>query len=293
MRSKKLGNRDHEGGARDDDHSRLAVEPCRAIAMADSTTQNPCTDSKAADDALIEALKEVNFQDDGWDRFAKELACYGLPIISSWISSLRIFAKCADKSGDCPGPPHNIHKLSDNKASEMANEIIARALNKFRDKVLRPSRRSPTGEASLNVMFITQCILQFPNVYRQWHVENKWPLTDNRNVYRQWHVENKRLLTDNRYDGLEELEFMVAGPDGDPAGLVVIRKEIAHALEHYVKDPQVAAALIPRGYATGESDEMLDVTKNALDGVLQCHWIALRGRLDNLDGDVEEGTTAP
>ena len=243
--------------------------------MADSTTQNPGAGSKAADEALIEALREVNFQGDGWDRFAKELARYGLPIISSWISSLRIFAKCADKSVGCPGPPHNIRKLSDNKASEMVNEIIARALNKFRDQVLRPGRRSPTGGASLNVMFITQCILQFPNVYRHWQVGNK------------------RLLTDNRHDGLEELEFVVAGPDGDPAGLVVIREEIAHALEHYVKDPRVADALIAWGYATGESDEMLGVTKNALDGVLQRHWRTLRGRPDDLDGGVEEGTTAP
>ena len=139
--------------------------------MADSTTQNPGAGSKAADETLIEALREVNFQGDGWDRFAKELARYGLPIISSWISSLRIFAKCADKSVGCPGPPHNIRRLSDNKASEMVNEIIARALNKFRDQVLRPARWSPTGGASLNVMFITQCILQFPNVYRHWQVE--------------------------------------------------------------------------------------------------------------------------
>lgn len=243
--------------------------------MADATTQNPGAGSKAADEALIEALREVNFQGDGWDRFAKELARYGLPIVSSWISSLKIFAKCADKNVGCPGPPHNIRKLPDNKASEMANEIIARALNKFRDKEAKPGRWSPTGEPSLNVMFITQCILQFPNVYRHWQVGNK------------------RLLTDKRHDGLEGLEFMVAGPDSDPAGLVVIREEIAHALEHYVKDPRVTDALIAWEYATGESDEMLSVTKSALDGVLQRHWRTLRGRPDDLNGDVEEGTAAP
>jgi hypothetical protein len=238
--------------------------------MADSTTQNPGADSRAAAEALIQALREVNFQGDGWDRVAKELARYGLPIINSWIASLRkMFAKCAERSVGCPGPPHNIQKLSEDKASEMANEIIARALNKFRDQLLRPGQWSPTGGATLNVMFITQCIFQFPNVYRHWQLENK------------------------RHDGLEELEFILADPDGEPAGLAVIREEIAHALEHYVKDPRVADAFSSWGYATGEGDEMLGVTKNALDGVLQHHWRTLRGRPDGLDGGVEEGTTAP
>ena len=159
------------------------------------------------------------------------------------------------------GPRITFANCRIDKASEMADEIIARALNKFRDKVLRPGGWSPTGGASLNTMFITQCILQFPNVYRHWLVENKRPPAV--------------------HDGLEELEFMVAGPDSDPAGLVVIREEIAHALEHYVKDPRVTDALILKawGYAMREIAEMLGVTKKALDGVLQRHWRKLRGSL--------------
>ena len=268
--------------AKKGDHLRLrAVEPVGPTAMADSTMENPGAGSNAADEALIEALREADFQGDGWDLFAKELARYGLPIISSWISSLRNFAKCAEESAGCPGPPHNIRKLSDDKASEMANEISARALNQFRDKVLRPGQWPPPGGASLNVMFITQCILQFPNVYRHWQVETRRLLS-------------QRLLTDDRYDGLEELEFTVAGPDGEPRGLVVIREEIAHALEHYVKDPRAAdAPLISRRYSPGENDEMLGVTKNALDGVLQRHWRTLRRRPDGLDGAAGEGVTAP
>ena len=49
--------------------------------MVDSTRQNPGAGSRAADEALIEALREANFQGAVWDRFAKELARYGLPII--------------------------------------------------------------------------------------------------------------------------------------------------------------------------------------------------------------------
>lgn len=251
------------------DRLRFLARQGRVAAMTDSTTHSPGAGSKAADAALIEALRRVDFQGPVWDRFAQELARYGLPIVRSWISSLKMFAKCAEKNVRCPGPPHNVQRLPDDDASEMANEIIARALNKFRDKILRPGRWSPQGGASLRVMFVTQCIFQFPNVYRHWLVENKrLPMGD-----------------------LEELELMDAGPDGDPAGLVMVRGEIAHALEHYVKDTRTAQVLILRAlqYTAKECAEMLGTTEKALDGVLQRHWKTIRER----PGGGEEGITAP
>jgi DNA-directed RNA polymerase specialized sigma24 family protein len=227
--------------------------------MADSATQNPGARSKTADEALVEVLRAAKFQGDAWDRFAQELARYGLPIMKSWIFSMQIFEKCAEKNVGCPGPAHNIQSMREDDASWMADEVVARALNKFRDKVLRPGRWSPNGGSSLNTTFVTQCIFQFPNVYRHWLVENK---------------------QDPEHD-LEELELMDAGPDGDPAGLVMIREEIAHALEHYVKDPRIAQILMLKawGYTMKETAEMLDTTAKALDGVLQRHWRTLRERL--------------
>jgi DNA-directed RNA polymerase specialized sigma24 family protein len=226
-------------------------------------------DSPAADEALIDALRQANFQGPIWERFAQELARYGLPIVKSWIASLKMFTKCANKDVRCPGPPRNAQRLPDDDASEMANEIIARALNKFRDKILRPGRWSPQGGASLKVMFVTQCIFQFPNVYRHWLVENKQlPLDD-----------------------FEDLDVIEA-PEGDPAGLVIVRGEIAHALEHYVKDARTAQVLLLRAlqYTAKESAEILGTTERAIDGVLQRHWRAIRKRSDGGD---EEGTTAP
>jgi hypothetical protein len=110
-------------------------------------------------------------------------------------------------------------------------------------------------------MFITQCLFQFPNVYRHWLVENKQPPV---------------------YD-LEELELVPAGPDGDPAGLVMVREEIVHALEHYVKDSLIADILILRAwqYTMKEIAEMRDTTEKALYGVLQRRWRRLREHIQN------------
>jgi DNA-directed RNA polymerase specialized sigma24 family protein len=229
--------------------------------MVDSTTQNPGADARTADEALVQALRAANFQGSVWERFAQDIARYALPIIKSWILSMQIFKKCAEKSVPCPGPVHNIQNLQEDDASWMADEIVARALNKFRSKVLRPGGWSPEGGSSLNTMFITQCLFQFPNVYRLWLVENKQPPV---------------------YD-LEELEFVPAGPEGDPAGLVLLREEIDHALGHYVKDPVVAEILILRAlqYTMKEIAEMRGVTEKALDGVLQRRWRKLKEDLQN------------
>jgi hypothetical protein len=228
--------------------------------MVDPTTQNPGADSRTADEALVQALRAANFQGPLWDRFAQEMARYALPFIRSWILSMQIFKKCAEKNVPCPGPVHNIENLRED-ASWMADEIVARALNKFRDKVLRPGGWSPEGGSSLNTMFITQCLFQFPNVYRHWLAENKQaPVHE-----------------------LEELEFVPAGPEGDPVGLVLLREEIDHALEHYVKDPVVAEILILKAwrFTMKEIAEMRGVTEKALDGVLQRRWRKLKEHLQN------------
>jgi DNA-directed RNA polymerase specialized sigma24 family protein len=234
--------------------------------MVDSTRHNPGADSRTEDEALVQALRVANFQGSVWDRFAQEIARYALPIIKSWILSMQIFTKCAEKNVPCPGPVHNIRDLQEDDASWMADEIVARALNKFRDKVLRPGGWSPEGGSSLNTMFITQCLFQFPNVYRHWLVENKQTLVHE----------------------LEELEFVPAGPEGDPLGLVMVREEIDHALQHYVKDEFIAKVLILRAlqYTMKEIAEMLDVTEKALDGLLQRRWRKLKEHLQ--DGEQGE-----
>ena len=120
-------------------------------------------------------------------------------------------------------------------------------------------------------MFLMQCIFQFPNVYRHWLLETK------------------RLPVDD----LEELEFVEAGPGNDPAGLVMIRDEVVHALEHYVKDKRVLHGLILKamGYTTQESAELIGMTTKALDSALRRHWRATS--LERPHGGGDEGKTVP
>jgi hypothetical protein len=117
--------------------------------MTDTADHTSGSDRKAADEALLEVLRKEAFQGLAWDRFAARLAGYARPIIETWIASLQIFAKCAEKGVRCPGAPPGSQRLTDDDAGEMANETVARAINKFRDKVLRPGGWSSQGKASL------------------------------------------------------------------------------------------------------------------------------------------------
>jgi hypothetical protein len=219
--------------------------------MCDSAMQSPGPDLKVVDEALLEALRREDFQGLSWVSFAEKLAGYAHPIIKSWIASQQIFSKCSKKGIKCTGPPPGNRILSNDDADEMANEAVARAINQFRDKVLRPGRWSPQGGASLTTMFVTQCLFQFPNVYRRWLLEIE------------------RLPVDS----LEKLELDIRLA-GAQDGLVEIRDEIAHALKHYVKDKRVRDGLILRamGYTMVECAEMLDTTAKALDSAIRRHW---------------------
>ena len=236
--------------------------------MSDFTPQNPEESAgSAADEALVNALRDAGFKGLVWDRFAEELARYALPIITTWIRTLRMFGECAAKGVPCPSPKPD-ERLPSEAGSEMANEMISRALIRFRDSVLQPGRWSPQGRASLKTSFIRECLYQFPNAYRRWLRENK------------------QLPADD----LAELELLEA-PGGDPAALVMVRDEVVHALEHYVKDERVRRGLILNswGYRTKECAEMIGVTESALDSAFQRHWKALRKQSDG----VEEGKLTP
>jgi hypothetical protein len=214
-----------------------------------------------ADEVLVKALHKEGFEGPAWNCFAEDLARYSHPIIKTWILSSKIFLKCSEKGVKCTGPPRGSRRVSNDDAAEMANETIARALYNFRDKVLRPGKWSPQGGASLATMFITQCLFQFPNVYRHWLLEVE-------------RVPIEQLTVDK----LEELEYLK--PVGAHDTLIELRDEIAHALEHYVKDKRVHYGLILRGlgFSRAECAEMLGITVKALDSAVQRHWRNLIGK---------------
>jgi DNA-directed RNA polymerase specialized sigma24 family protein len=216
-------------------------------------------DELQGDEALVAALVESGFTGPLWDRFIEALARYSYHVVRSWVYSMTIFTRAREKNVKNPGPPRGGRHLSLDDASEIANEVVAHAIIKFRDKVLRAGLWSPDGGASLKTMFLNQCIYQFPNVYKRWLRETESPST----------VE------------LEASASMVdTSPEGDPASLVMLREEVIEALSRVVKNDRDRATLqlLAEGYSNAEIAEMLNATTKAIESALYRHRDQLRSQ---------------
>lgn len=117
-----------------------------------------------AEAELVAMLAEKKFQGVLWERFANDLAIAGLRVIVPWIKTKRIFGELRRKSISCRGPVG----MSEGEAEDLAAETVARAIDPFRVRMLMSERWSPDGGARLSSLFVTQCLYQFPNAYRDW-----------------------------------------------------------------------------------------------------------------------------
>lgn len=155
--------------ARDLDAARLQPDENETYDWTDSADERDraiALDRLAGDQDLVGQLRQVDFAGPDWHAAARELARYGLAVVTSWIVKGTIFEKCARKGRPVERPP--IDALDRTEAESMAGEVVAVALNHFRDDVLVPGRWDPGRGASLTTYFVGQCILRFPNIYRTW-----------------------------------------------------------------------------------------------------------------------------
>jgi DNA-directed RNA polymerase specialized sigma24 family protein len=117
-----------------------------------------------ADEDLLLALQLHEFTGREWDRFARELARYGLGVLRAWLGRGIIYCKVKALTGYGLG---RIEGWPDSQTVEdLAADTIVAALEYFRDKVLKAHRWQSSGGASLGTFFIGQCLYQFANVYR-------------------------------------------------------------------------------------------------------------------------------
>src|SRR6516164_18226 len=119
----------------------------------------------AADRDLLAALAQEDFQGPLWDRFAHDLATYGISVMQGWIRSGKIFAELSARNIRHSAGSSWRGPMTTQDATDIAVETVARAIVSFRDKMLLNSRWSPEGGASIATSFITQCLFQFPNVH--------------------------------------------------------------------------------------------------------------------------------
>jgi hypothetical protein len=94
------------------------------------------------DAALFEELARTRFEGPGYDRFAAELAAYGLAVTRAWIATGKMNAMCL--SWGFPIGPRPV-VLGQDDIESLANETVIWALRKFRRTRCRGQAGVPTA----------------------------------------------------------------------------------------------------------------------------------------------------
>lgn len=118
------------------------------------------------DERLLTDLVAAGFAGPDWDFVQEQLLRYGLTVISSWIRSGVIVAKCAEKRVRARSPRPQAREPE--TAEEISFDVISIGMVKFRDDVLLPGKYDPKKGASLSTFYIGQCLFQYDNVMARW-----------------------------------------------------------------------------------------------------------------------------
>jgi DNA-directed RNA polymerase specialized sigma24 family protein len=116
-----------------------------------------------ADEELLLKLQLHGFTGRPWERFAHEMARYGMGVMSSWIRRGRIYGRVKALTGF--GLTRRDGWPDPELCGDIATDTVIVALDYFRERVLLAGRWDASKGASLGTFFIGQCLYRFANVY--------------------------------------------------------------------------------------------------------------------------------
>lgn len=117
------------------------------------------------DEELLLELQLHGFAGRAWDRFAREMARYGVGVMSSWIRRGVIYGRVKKLTGF--GLERRDGWPDAELCDDLATDTVVVALDYFRERVLRAGRWQASRGASLGTFFIGQCLYRFANVYNK------------------------------------------------------------------------------------------------------------------------------
>lgn len=218
----------------------------RELAMANNLMQ------RQRDSQLLQMLAAADFTGTRWEYFANELAAYGVPVLMSWIRTREIAKLCAEWGR--PIRPLPTDWLADERL-DLTTITIARAINVFRDKVLRPGLWDPACGATIKSFFMGSVIQQFPNYYNSWYDERLRNLAQPA----RWSFEDSPDLTLTRS----------SQPFSDPADVAIDRHYLSQVLGDMPEDLRTACLLLYQGYSIKDAAAAIGKTGDALSEQLR------------------------
>lgn len=216
-------------------------------------------DRLAADVDLHMRLALQEFKGKEYEEFRRELARYGLDVMTGWLRSGKIFARMKDRGyGLTPVDPDLFdHEDQD----ELARETVAKALWHFHHDVLLRRQWDAGKGARLTTYFVGQCLIRFANIYRDW---------------RRQEMRTRDLLEPHEAIEMNEPEPRTTD---DPQWLAVARLQIRRGTRG-IQDPRLRPVLerIVAGARHSDIAEELGISVKTIERMLANH----RHRIESL-----------
>ncbi|TQF65297.1 sigma-70 family RNA polymerase sigma factor [Rhodococcus spelaei] len=130
---------------------------------------------RLADAALFQTLTDQQFSGPGYDRFANELAAYGLAVMKGWLCTGHIFRVVRSK-GILLAPTEyelDLFARSAEERESLALTTVTVALTQFKKRAMADIGWKADGGASITTYFMGACAMSFPNELARVRVLNR------------------------------------------------------------------------------------------------------------------------
>jgi hypothetical protein len=205
------------------------------------------------DRELIAKLAKSNFEGPGQELFEAEMAAYGYPVMMAWTRTGEIVKKTAGISRPLSIPSSGLGWSREDR-SELSTETVARAVNFFREKVLRAGTWDHTRGATIKTYFVGACLFQFPNVYQVWQAER-----------RRWNSRPAVSIDDPGAPGL----VSQMPSDDDTEHRVIARDQLQQVMAELAdKYPDLHEVVMMQldGHTDAQAAQRLGMTPRAVEG---------------------------
>jgi hypothetical protein len=238
-----------------------------AEAGADAETDQAMARRLTEDAAEVTRLADAGFAGRPYQDFEERLIRYSKALLTAWLLSGEIFARCRAKGMGLPGPAR---LPTDEDCGDMAADTLVDGLRDFRRRALVEGGWRPEGGAPLDRSFVDGLLEPFANVYRGWNVQAQREVDE--------------LMRRDPEATEADMEQIAADPGtSDPQEIVMRRSAVKEALASLADNTARVLLLHQLGYGPSEIAELMDMTPPAVEETLRRHRSNSRSKEDEPD----------
>ncbi|MEV0773804.1 RNA polymerase sigma factor [Nocardia salmonicida] len=130
----------------------------------------------AAQAQVVEMARKGGVESKFHRQLEASLSTEAARVLNFWLRTGRIFSQARRRviGADLKPTPAELEQLERDRQlrEDLVQEILTRAIEKFREQMREGTGWSPDGGASLLTYFITNCVLKFIDVFRKFRTAN-------------------------------------------------------------------------------------------------------------------------